>query len=68
MGCGGFCPPSLPHTGSDVVEWLVQKFCISKEGEGEGEGGPCLGWGGQAWLSTHSCPPPLQRPCTWAPS
>lgn len=66
--------PSVCRAGSDIVEWLMQKYSIAEDGKGSSVLflRPTRPWGrGQArWLL-----PPLrihrlasQRPCTWAAS
>lgn len=66
--------PGVCRAGSDIVEWLMQKYSIAEDGKGSSVLflRPTRPWGrGQArWLL-----PPLrihrlasQRPCTWAAS
>lgn len=79
-GGGGGVPaeasahPGVCRAGSDIVEWLMQKYSIAEDGKGSSVLflRPTRPWGrGQArWLL-----PPLrihrltsQRPCTWAAS
>lgn len=51
-GRRGLRPLCLSRAGRDVVEWLVQKFCISEEGESQGT--PRIGeCGGGGWRSAH---------------
>lgn len=51
-GRWGLRPLCLSLAGKDVVEWLVQKFCISEEGESL----QTTAWGGAGvgrWWSAH---------------
>lgn len=49
-GRRGLRPLRLSRAGREVVEWLVQKFCISEEGESQGT--PRIGdCGGGGWRS-----------------
>lgn len=60
-GRHGLRPLRFSCAGRDIVEWLVQKFSISEEGESR----RIAAWGG-GWQSAHFRSP--QKPCTWAHS